>query len=83
LVLLWERLRAQIGGYDNAGIDVYIAPSVVGRKKGNERRVETETATLFIMSRQKCSIGRKYTNIKQYTIMLKMGRKNEYKKQGT
>lgn len=54
LVLLWKRLRAQIGGYDNAGIDVYIAPSVVvvGRKKGNERGVETETSTLFIMLRQ-------------------------------
>lgn len=42
LVLLWERLRAQIGGYDNAGIDVYIASSKVGRKKRNEKRVQTD-----------------------------------------
>jgi len=43
-------LRAQIGGYDNVGIDVYIAPSVVERKKGNERSVET-----YSLLRQKVS----------------------------
>lgn len=53
LVLLRERLRAQIGGYDNADIDVYIALGG-GKAQGKpERGFETETGTLFIMLRQK------------------------------
>lgn len=38
LILLRERLRAQIGGYGNVGIDVYIAPSVVGRNPRRKTR---------------------------------------------
>lgn len=60
-VLLWERLRAQIGGYDNADIDVYIAPGG-GKIEGKpERGFEIETGTLFIMLRQKMFLlGKKY-----------------------
>lgn len=66
LVLLWERLRAQIGGYDNAGIDVYIAPWWEERRETRERHVETETATLFIMLRQKMFRKKRILRIYKY-----------------
>lgn len=80
-VLLWERLRAQIGGYDNADIDVYIAPSVVGRKKGNARRALKLRLGLYsLCCVRKCSVGREYCayiNTKQRTRMINLKKRKE------